>query len=292
MTFRSLLIAIDLSPPSSMAITRAGLLPLAHGARLTLLHAVPRALPRKARVRAERDARKALAALARHIGHTAASKSIKVQTSVRIGAAADEIATEARVSAAELIVMGRHGGRAVRDLFLGSTAERVIRKGQLPVLVVRRPPHGRYRRPVLALDTDQAAPRVVALALRVIAPPRPRMEVVHAYEELYAGSMYPSLPTEQAREHRDFQRQKRLHDVARMVTAAEVKGSPPGELSWSPRVRLGSPRTVIPTAVAETRADLLILGTHGRAGLAHAFLGTVAGDVLREVRCDVLVVPP
>jgi hypothetical protein len=45
-------------------------------------------------------------------------------------------------------------------------------------------------------------------------------------------------------------------------------------------------------APEQGRADLLLLGTHGRAGLAHALLGTVAGDVLRDVQCDVLVVPP
>ncbi|NTX17898.1 universal stress protein, partial [Myxococcus sp. CA056] len=56
--------------------------------------------------------------------------------------------------------------------------------------------------------------------------------------------------------------------------------------------RYGSPRTVIPDVVAKSRADLLLLGTHGRAGIAHALLGTVAGDVLRDVTCDVLVVPP
>lgn len=34
-----------------------------------------------------------------------------------------------------------------------------------------------------------------------------------------------------------------------------------------------------------------MLGTHGYSGVAHVLLGTVAGDVLREVACDVLVVP-
>ena len=45
-------------------------------------------------------------------------------------------------------------------------------------------------------------------------------------------------------------------------------------------------------AVEKRDVDLLVLGTHGYAGLAHAFIGTVAGDVLRAVTCDVLVVPP
>lgn len=36
----------------------------------------------------------------------------------------------------------------------------------------------------------------------------------------------------------------------------------------------------------------LLVQTRNRTGIAHTFLGTVAGDVLRDVACDVLVVPP
>ena len=45
-------------------------------------------------------------------------------------------------------------------------------------------------------------------------------------------------------------------------------------------------------AVEKADTDLLVLGTRGFTGVAHLFLGTVAGDVLRDVACDVLVVPP
>jgi nucleotide-binding universal stress UspA family protein len=48
---------------------------------------------------------------------------------------------------------------------------------------------------------------------------------------------------------------------------------------------------VIKRAIKKADTDLLVLGTHGYSGLAHVFLGTVAGDVLREVTCDVLIVP-
>jgi nucleotide-binding universal stress UspA family protein len=40
------------------------------------------------------------------------------------------------------------------------------------------------------------------------------------------------------------------------------------------------------------QSQILVLGTHGRTGVAHALLGTVAGDVFRDAPCDILVVPP
>jgi hypothetical protein len=53
---------------------------------------------------------------------------------LRLGAAAKEIAACATQMDAELIVMGRDGGRVLRDVFVGSTAERVIRHAQRPGL--------------------------------------------------------------------------------------------------------------------------------------------------------------
>ena len=60
---------------------------------------------------------------------------------------------------------------------------------------------------------------------------------------------------------------------------------------WKLHVRCGSARLVIERAVKQAGNDLLVLGTHGHSGVAYALLGTVAGDVLREVACDVLSVP-
>lgn len=62
--------------------------------------------------------------------------------------------------------------------------------------------------------------------------------------------------------------------------------------SWRMHVQYGSPRGIIAKLVKKADTDLLALGTHGYSGLAHALLGTVAGDLLRDVDCDVLVVPP
>src|SRR4029078_10126835 len=65
--FRSLVVAVDLTAISDRVLARGALLPLTDGARLTLLHVVPESLPVPHRRRAQRDARKALAAEARHL---------------------------------------------------------------------------------------------------------------------------------------------------------------------------------------------------------------------------------
>jgi nucleotide-binding universal stress UspA family protein len=44
--------------------------------------------------------------------------------------------------------------------------------------------------------------------------------------------------------------------------------------------------------VEATKADMLVLGTHGRSGFQRLFLGSVTEKVMRQVRCPSLIVPP
>jgi universal stress protein A len=53
----------------------------------------------------------------------------------------------------------------------------------------------------------------------------------------------------------------------------------------------GTAAAVIVDTAARLRADLIMMATHGRSGLSHLFLGSVAERVVRSSRCPVLTVP-
>lgn len=55
-------------------------------------------------------------------------------------------------------------------------------------------------------------------------------------------------------------------------------------------VRIGSAEEEIITVAKELPADLIVIGTHGRRGLTHFFLGSVAEKVVRTAPCPVLTV--
>lgn len=288
---RFLLVPIDLTPGSDRVLGRISLLPLADDSRVTLLHVVPGSLPPREQRNAARDASKALAEEVRHL-RKSLPKNVSIEPEVRLGAAAKEIGACATKVKAELIVMGRGGGRVLRDAFLGSTAERVIRQARLPVLVVRLPPRTTYRRPALALDLDLAAHGIIRLMFLVLSSPRRRVAVIHAFHIPYLGLYYPSHTEDEIEETKD-----ELHlraTLARLLAAALADANVPPEYapSWEIHVRRGAPRSIVMKFTKETETDLLVLGTHGYSGPAHHFLGTVAGSLLRESKCDVLVVPP
>ena len=55
-------------------------------------------------------------------------------------------------------------------------------------------------------------------------------------------------------------------------------------------VRGGIPSKVIGDTAERTRASLIVMGTHGRTGLAHAVIGSIAEKVVRTASCPVLTV--
>ena len=65
-----------------------------------------------------------------------------------------------------------------------------------------------------------------------------------------------------------------------------------GSVAWSSRVEEGAPLRIISDAATETDADLVVIGTHGRSGIAKVLLGSVAEEVLRTLEVDILAVPP
>jgi nucleotide-binding universal stress UspA family protein len=55
-------------------------------------------------------------------------------------------------------------------------------------------------------------------------------------------------------------------------------------------LRTGTPFLEIVTAARELDSDLIVVGTHGRTGLAHVMIGSVAEKVVRKAPCPVLTV--
>jgi nucleotide-binding universal stress UspA family protein len=60
--------------------------------------------------------------------------------------------------------------------------------------------------------------------------------------------------------------------------------------TWEIEVAVGQPAETIVRVAQERNADLIVMGTHGRTGLQHVLLGSVAEKVVRLAPCPVLTV--
>jgi len=289
---RSLVVAVDLSAISDRVLGRVARLPLEPDARVTLVHVAPSSASASERRRTMRAAEDALAKEADHLRQTLPA-AVRVECVVRDGTAAAGITAVAEAKSADLVVLGRGGSRAVRDAFLGSTAERVIRAARRPVLAVRLSPRAAYARPAAAVDLDASASGVIAWILRVLGASGRRIEVIHALATPFEGRAYsgaaPEDVAERSAELRRAAADALAVSVAQGFAMVEGRPAPP---KWALHLQRGAPRTAVPAAAERARVDILALGTRGASGLSQAFIGSVAGDLLRSLSCDVLMVPP
>jgi nucleotide-binding universal stress UspA family protein len=93
------------------------------------------------------------------------------------------------------------------------------------------------------------------------------------------GSQAPSQPTVVRRDPNE-EALTRLQDL--------MRGAFQG--TWEVEVAVGHPADTIVRIAQERGADLIVMGTHGRTGLQHVLLGSVAEKVVRLAPCPVLTV--
>ncbi|WP_437897292.1 universal stress protein [Sorangium sp. So ce124] len=284
------LAATDFSPGALAAVERATCLPLSAGSTLHLVHVLPAPASPAEGDSAEQAARRSLdeiAARALDVARGAGNAGLQVVPSVLVGREFVEIIRHARSHGAELIVLGRHGERSILDLLLGSTAELTVRHADTPVLVVQRAPASAYRRPLLAVELSDVALRSAVLATKVIDPEVSRIRAIHAYRVPFEDRMALALPSLEFAAYR-----ARYHDDARAGLRRLLDSFDGLGVTWESSVRRGDARRAIVREAGRWKADLIIMGTHGRSGISRALLGSVAESVMRSAPCDVLVARP
>ena len=285
-----LLVATDFSRGAEYAVGRAIRLPLKTGARLHLLHVLPDGMPPGIRSRLEEKAwlkLKQMASSATKVAKTAGNPQLLVTPNVVCGQAYIEIIRNARTSGADLVIIGRHGRRGIRDLLIGSTAMRVIRKGDFPVLVVNRKPVKAYLRPLVAIGLEDTSRAVLDLACRVLDPALASVPVVHAYWPPFERAVLATLTPKELPEYHRGIRTKADTNLKQILASCSEPG-----IHWKTVVRRGDPRSVVLEEAIHRRADLITVGTHARSGISHALLGSVAERVISAAPCDVLVARP
>lgn len=288
--FRHVFVATDFSKGAERAVARAAKLPIADDGKITLLHVLPEAPPSKARAAAEDTARHELGEATR-----ALAQSISARGRRDVQLAADscrgqpyvEVIRHARTAGADLLVLGRHGHRPIKDMFIGSTAERVIRAGDLPALVVHGPAKEPYHRPLFAVDLGDHSRSQVVDGLRVLGPEASSAALVHAYQVPFEGFLAPGAAGGTTTELRKEYKRAAAAKMETLVGSLEEL-----ETSWETKIAHGDARKVILVEIARRGADLLVVGSHGRAGLSLALLGSVSEWVTRAATCDVLVARP
>jgi nucleotide-binding universal stress UspA family protein len=279
-----ILVATDFSPRSDRALRRATLIAKSAGAALTLAHVVDAEQPERL---IEVDRAEATSLLSEMAQTLRAIDGVEAEPLIEVDDVYSGILRAAERVAADLIVLGPHRGR-LKDVFTGTTVERVVRRTRFPLLVAVQPPAAPYERTMLALDFDEASRSAARAALALGMFEQTQVIVMHAFEA--PAERMLRRATDVKRGEVDAYLSSERDDAVRKLHAlVEEVGLPP-----SPHRIVsvtGTPARSILESAKHEDSHLIVLGTNQRSGFERLLIGSVTEDVIRDAHRDVLIVP-
>ena len=145
------------------------------------------------------------------------------------------ILNAAEMVGTDLIILGPHRSR-LRDVFIGTTVERVVRVSRFPLLVAVQSPSAPHRRTLLALDFDEASKSAARAALAMGIFERSDVTVMHAFDAPAEGMLRRSMDQTGAIE--DYVAGERERSVEKLRDLVQSLGLPPSDHvsppSWHP----------------------------------------------------------
>jgi len=281
--WKKILVATDFSPSADVALRSAEGLAREAGGALIVTHVVEPISPAYStrpstlgiediETVSEREARATLDKVL--VGSR--KRGARIKGVLRVGKPWAEILEVAREHGVEAICLGNSGRSMFERLLLGSTAENVVRRSPVPALVTRDRPLTKVRRIMVPVAFDPGSKQALRIAMEAF-PERTDIMAIHVVVPVSAfdpmvGVLIPDKEGT-AEELRDYVGQKAL-SRARL------------------EVRVTSDLTTgILHYGQEQKADLIVISTHGRRGLARALLGSATEKIVRYADRPVLVLP-
>jgi len=278
-----ILAATDFSTRSNRALRQAGLLAQPGNAQLHVVHVVDDDQPEKL-IRMEK--REAERVLVEQMNSMPELGGVQSRGMVVTGDPFDGILRAAARVGADVIVMGTHRKQLLLDIFIGTTIERVIRKGAFPVLMVNNEAQRKYENIVAPVDMSDASVLAIRTAQSLGLIGGKHATLLHGYwpvgKMTTTGSDQAGIDSYGASE-----RQRAMDELAKFLVANDLSRE-----GWSLRLEEGGAMEVIVRAVSALKADLLVMGTHSRSALVKALIGSVTEEALRTLSVDILAVPP
>lgn len=287
----TILAAVDFSRGSEAAARRAADLAQSRQSRLELLYVLAhpfvaetwelvkfglRLEPADLRAEAERRLGELAARIELETG-------IVPQTRVAEGHPHEQIAARAAAVRAGLVVVGAHGRHVLLDVFVGATAQKVLRVAPAPVLMVRQAPYFPYERVLVAADFSAQSRAAARLARRLF--PDAELCLVHAYESPLDTMPGPaSVPDEIVEAYRSRAESAARVALERFAQQLALQGP-----DVALKIAYGHASSAVLECARAWSADLIVAGARGLSGWKANLLGSVSLHLVLESRIDVLL---
>jgi nucleotide-binding universal stress UspA family protein len=297
--FQRILCPTDFSPFSSQALRHAVALSRVFGSRLKIIHVIPRLFPGGESLYASApwltapEVRQRVDAEMRVFLDPLRVARVNHEIEIREGEPWREVVAVADDMQADLVVLGTHGRGGLDRLFLGSVAEKLVRRLPCPVFSVSHEEGRTWAAPglitriVCATDFSPMANGAFHLATGLAEKFRAELTLLHVVESLpdaFDPTFAPTITVGPLREDLEAAALARLR-----LMVAEAG---PTRTRTETRVAFGRAYREILHCAATERADVVVVGAQGHGVFEHLFSGSNAQHVIRGATCPVLTVRP
>lgn len=193
------------------------------------------------------------------------SGNITVKSHIEFGAPSRKILDVVKKRSIDTIIMGSHGTSGLREYFIGSNAEKIVRLSNVPVLVTKN----YYKAPM----KDIVFPNTLET--------QDQEELVRKVKDLQAffkarvHILYVNTPTNFTADNITLER---LKEFARRFAFRNYTLN----IYNYPFEQAG-----IINFTKSIKADMIAMGTHGRVGISHFLNGSLAEDVVNHADCPI-----
>ncbi len=212
----------------------------------------------------------------------------EITTRIEIGIPSQAVQTVAQTTAADLLVVGTHGRTGLDHVLIGSTAERVVRVAPCPVLAVKADKGGTgttavgsIKRIVVPIDLSSCSLDALEYATQFAKHIGASVTILHAMEPVAYGLDFSLSHAKEWKRQREYL-EERLTVLSACLTSFGI--------NTDHVLKPGMPTDSITSYVTQHGYDLMVMGTHGRRGISHILVGSIAGTMLRHAPCPVLTV--
>jgi len=194
-----------------------------------------------------------------------AKEGPKVTSFVEFGGATPTIRDFVKDNKIDLLVMGTHGASGLKEFFVGSNTEKIVRTSEVPVIAIK----GQVK---------------ISSIKNIVFPNTFGMEQeeltlkVKALQNFFKATLHVLYVNTPSSFRRDIEVKKEMKAFAKRFMLKDYTLTIFNDYSEEEGLR---------NFVADTKADMVAMSTHGRRGINHLMSGSIAEDVVNHLTCPI-----
>lgn len=194
-----------------------------------------------------------------------AKEGPKVSSFIEFGATVPTIRDFVKDKKVDLIVMGTHGASGVKEFFIGSNTEKIVRTAGVPVMAIKKQIKLSTIKNIVYPTTGDMDQEELVLQVKTL-------------QNFFKSTLHVLYVNTPSSFKRDLEIKPQLKAFAKRFMLKDYTLNVWNDFNEEEGLK---------NFVFETKADLVAMATHGRRGLNHLMSGSIAEDAVNHINCPI-----